>query len=68
MFWVLPLHQTEATAESIGSAICRKAGELDAAFVVVAGRQLGPLWRWVTASVTEYCVAHSPVPVVVYPK
>lgn len=60
--------QTEATAESIGSAICRKAGELRAAFVVLAGRQMSPLHRWLAASVTDYCVGRAPCPVLVYPK
>lgn len=60
--------QTEATAESIGNAICRKAGELRAAFVVLAGRQMSPLHRWLAASVTDYCVGRAPCPVLVYPK
>ena len=65
-----PCHspQTEATAESIGNAICRKAGELRAAFVVLAGRQMSPLHRWLAASVTDYCVGRAPCPVLVYPK
>jgi nucleotide-binding universal stress UspA family protein len=60
--------QSETSKQHIGELICRKASELGAAAVVMSSHNKGRLKELFLGSVTNFCLHHSPVPLVMVPR
>ncbi|CAM6095385.1 unnamed protein product [Calypogeia fissa] len=52
----------------VGKEICAEATRVDATAVVMGCRGLGVVKSLLVGSATDYCVRHSPVPVIVVPQ
>lgn len=61
----LEVVKTGGDAESIGEVICARAVEVGARIVILCAHDKGKAVRFFVGSVTDYCVRHSSVPVVV---
>jgi len=51
--------QSEGTADSIGSVLCRTADQLDAIAIVMARKSRTRLAEFFLGSVTNFCTHHS---------
>ncbi|CAL6276106.1 unnamed protein product [Bathycoccus prasinos] len=56
----------EMNNTSIGEVVCEKAKIIDADLVVMASHRKGRLQEFFVGSVTNYCLHHSKVPLLVY--
>lgn len=63
---VVHLIKYELDTDSIGNAICKKALDIDASFVVVARHSKSKLQELFLGSVTTFCISNCAVPVVVH--
>lgn len=57
--------QSDVDTESIGNVVCRKADEIGACALVLSGRSKSRLQRFFLGSVTNHCVHHCKIPVMV---
>ena len=62
---VVHLVKAEVDADSIGSVVCRKASDLNAAALVMASHTKSKLQEFFLGSVTNYCCHHCVCPVLV---
>ena len=56
----------EMNNTSIGEVVCEKASIIDADLVVMASHRKGRVQEFFVGSVTNYCLHHSKVPLIVY--
>jgi nucleotide-binding universal stress UspA family protein len=56
----------ETDSDSIGTALCKKAEELNAAVIVVARHNKSKMQQFFLGSVSSYCVEHCKRPVLVH--
>ena len=57
--------QSNADADNVGSIICRKAEELRAATLVLAGKRISSFEQFMIGSVLRHCTIHSRMPVTI---
>jgi nucleotide-binding universal stress UspA family protein len=62
---VVHVVKADVDTDSIGNVVCRKAGDLGAAALVMASHTKSRLQTFFLGSVTSYVCTHSPVPVIV---
>lgn len=62
---VVHVVKADVDTDSIGNVVCRKAGDLGAAALVMASHSKSRLQEFFLGSVTAYCCHHSPAPVLV---
>jgi nucleotide-binding universal stress UspA family protein len=62
---VVHVVKADVDTDSIGNVVCRKAGDLGAAALVMASHSKSKLQTFFLGSVTQYCCHHSPAPVLV---
>jgi nucleotide-binding universal stress UspA family protein len=63
---VIHIIKFETDSDSIGTVLCRKAEELNAAVLVVARHDKSKLSQFFLGSVSQFCVEHCKRPVVVH--
>jgi nucleotide-binding universal stress UspA family protein len=62
---VVHVVKADVDTDSIGNVVCRKAGDLGAAALVMASHTKSRVQEFFLGSVTAYCTHHSPAPVLV---
>lgn len=63
---VIHIIKFETDSDSIGTALCKKAEELNAAVLVVARHDKSKLQQFFLGSVSSFCLEHSKRPVLVH--
>lgn len=57
--------QCDVDTASIGNLVCRKVDEIDACSLILSARSSSQLRRFFLGSLTNHCVHHCSVPVMV---
>jgi nucleotide-binding universal stress UspA family protein len=63
---VIHIIKFETDSDSIGTVLCKKADELNAAVLVVARHDKSKLQEFFIGSVSKFCIEHCKTPVLVH--